>query len=1013
MHVGAKILDIKRDGLQLPAFTEEVVISRFAVMDVELQVPPGPLGILLDADAQGRPVLEGFAPVSPSRPKARGAVETSGRVPVGSRLLAVNEHELSALGFGAAGDVLRETSHLPRTLKFRVPPLSEQFAPRRGPPPKEEEEEEDEEEEEEEEEEEVFIRKKKQVQQESYSHLPLSQQFAPTRGPPPLEEEEEEEKEEEEDEEEEEEQSSSTGDSFQQIQAEEGTTTGEMLLTPVAHVAGDQASDGSTSWTLTGSNVDGSSSTPLASSVSSASPEKLQQVQLEEPRHPPQDLIYRDVTNQLKGPSPVQPKPLSLEIDGASLSQPKELSFGTMAALAETRHFDSDDSSDDSSEEGSDAGLGVNDKRSSWKPTPAPTRTVSSSHSEEPEELSPKKKTHPSPVPLSMASNVSSGTIAASLMVQTNRFDRDDSVEEDADTEFVTAVAPAGPLGLNLDGGVLDCAVVMGFVKLRDGSKGALERNGDIVPGSVIVRINGEDFSRATLNDVRMKLSELAQQPRTLVFRLPPRRQQQISGFHSPVMRRAPTLPAFQEDFDKRRKFELALIMHYDKKVLRRRECWFCIDAKWMVQWVDFVARGGPEPGPITNDNLLHHDWRKMMASDAPGRPDTAREGLVVMKDYRVVAPMVWCLFAELHGLGEAPLLARYLMDIYAEALSDGEVNNILEVPRPKAAVLANELRDNNKMTSSDSEDDKKHKGFKIGSSGTPVNWNGDDWTFYKHAMLNAFEKSLLDDIATGAATEDATWDQDEKDAFKKKQAKIKILIQGSLSMKLAKQVMSKKTGTEMWQELCTIYEGKKNPVMTAQKVYRLQGELHRTRLRTNGDVRSHLYKLFELKDRLATQTCYNELRRKVFFSSNMSKYTPEMVREMILTADSRSKDWENSAFGNSQGKKKPGSAAGAQKGGKMQTLSDESKKKTSSTDFSCHHCGGKGHYKRNCPDLLGEEKPSGRKNAQAKYARSGAKPADTETVDPAADENDRTLKRKVVVGEAVKWATKSYDPSQ
>ncbi|KAE9224944.1 hypothetical protein PF004_g12068 [Phytophthora fragariae] len=137
------------------------------------------------------------------------------------------------------------------------------------------------------------------------------------------------------------------------------------------------------------------------------------------------------------------------------------------------------------------------------------------------------------------------------------------------------------------------------------------------------------------------------------------------------------------------------------------------------------------------------------------------------------------------------------------------------------------------------------------------------------------------------------------------------------------------------------------------------------------------------------------------------------MVREMILTAESRSKDWENSAFGNSQGKKKPGSAAGAQKGGKMQTPSDESKKKTSSTDFSCHHCGGKGHYKRNCPDLLGEEKPSGRKNAQAKYARSGAKPADTETVDPTADENDRTLKRKVVVGEAVKWATKSSDPSQ
>ncbi|KAF4317355.1 hypothetical protein BBO99_00007892 [Phytophthora kernoviae] len=118
-------------------------------------------------------------------------------------------------------------------------------------------------------------------------------------------------------------------------------------------------------------------------------------------------------------------------------------------------------------------------------------------------------------------------------MVQANQFDRDDSNDDDDDTEYVTAVAPPGPLGLNLDGGVLDCAVVMGFAKMRDGSKGPLERHGDIAPGSVL-----------------------------------------------------------------------------------------------------------------------------------------------------------------LHGLGEAPLLARYPMDIYAEPLSEGEVASILKVPRPKATVLTNNLRD-------------------------------------------------------------------------------------------------------------------------------------------------------------------------------------------------------------------------------------------------------------------------------------------------------------------------------
>ncbi|KAG1698624.1 hypothetical protein DVH05_014582 [Phytophthora capsici] len=72
--------------------------------------------------------------------------------------------------------------------------------------------------------------------------------------------------------------------------------------------------------------------------------------------------------------------------------------------------------------------------------------------------------------------------------------------------------------------------------------------------------------------------------------------------------------------------------------------------------------------------------------------------------------------------------------------------------------------------SSSDSDDgrSRKRKGFKIGSSGTPVNWNGEYWTFYKHAMLNAFEKSLLDQIALGNDIEKAEWDQDDKNEFKK-----------------------------------------------------------------------------------------------------------------------------------------------------------------------------------------------------------------------------------------------------
>ena len=58
---------------------------------------------------------------------------------------------------------------------------------------------------------------------------------------------------------------------------------------------------------------------------------------------------------------------------------------------------------------------------------------------------------------------------------------------------------------------------------------------------------------------------------------------------------------------------------------------------------------------------------------------------------------------------------------------------------------------------------------------------------FCKHAMINAFEESLVDEIALGKVVKDDAWDDVKKDIFKTKQAKIKILIQCALSLKLAK----------------------------------------------------------------------------------------------------------------------------------------------------------------------------------------------------------------------------------
>lgn len=255
----------------------------------------------------------------------------------------------------------------------------------------------------------------------------------------------------------------------------------------------------------------------------------------------------------------------------------------------------------------------------------------------------------PEPVPVSSVSSPLSSSV-----LKTEEEPQSEAAPPHID-EFVTADAPPGPLGLSLDGEIQDHAIVTGFVELRDGTQGALELHGGIVPGSMLVEINGEDVSTLTLDEIRTVLGELSGEPRTLKFLLPPpmkkvRRMTKTTQSFKPV---------FAEDPKKRRKFEVELILKHDKTQLSRKECWMLIDTQWMQRWAEYALRDGPAPGPITNGVLLQPEWKERVQDDALGRPDIPRPGLEVMTDYRAVPPLVWCLFQELHGSDGAPLLGR------------------------------------------------------------------------------------------------------------------------------------------------------------------------------------------------------------------------------------------------------------------------------------------------------------------------------------------------------------------
>lgn len=228
-------------------------------------------------------------------------------------------------------------------------------------------------------------------------------------------------------------------------------------------------------------------------------------------------------------------------------------------------------------------------------------------------------------------------------------------LQQDQDGTTLVVEVPSGPMGLQFHGSVTDRALVLGFVPLPDGSKGVLEQHGGVLPGSVLIRINNDDMSTASLEMVRSVLSAQSGVTRRLVFKLPPPNHQAVP--RSSMSRLSQ--PMVVEDVDKRRQLELKLILKYDKRQITRHEFWCLIDAEWMNQWMNFVARGGPMPGPISNGSLLEPGWEERMKMDAPGRPDVPLKGLKLKQHYRGVVPMVWCMLVALYGADNAPILGR------------------------------------------------------------------------------------------------------------------------------------------------------------------------------------------------------------------------------------------------------------------------------------------------------------------------------------------------------------------
>ncbi|POM75398.1 Multidrug resistance protein ABC Superfamily, partial [Phytophthora palmivora] len=145
---------------------------------------------------------------------------------------------------------------------------------------------------------------------------------------------------------------------------------------------------------------------------------------------------------------------------------------------------------------------------------------------------------------------------------------------------------------------------------------------------------------------------------------------------------------------------------------------------------------------------------------------------------------------------------------------------------------------------------ESKMKPMKYTSDGVPKNWDGKDWITYKWAMLTVFEDNDLKDIAVGTITramlQAATAEKQEE--FKHKQIKTKRMVGTSVPPEIRQQISDKETVSEMWTELCDLFEGKQSEATRAYTIRRLVTELWQMKLMPGEDANLHLCKMFRIR---------------------------------------------------------------------------------------------------------------------------------------------------------------------
>ncbi|OWZ06828.1 LOW QUALITY PROTEIN: Multidrug resistance protein ABC transporter [Phytophthora megakarya] len=269
-----------------------------------------------------------------------------------------------------------------------------------------------------------------------------------------------------------------------------------------------------------------------------------------------------------------------------------------------------------------------------------------------------------------------------------------------------------------------------------------------------------------------------------------------------------------------------------------------------------------------------------------------------------------------------------------------------------------------------------------------PKNWQGKDWPTYKWAMMNVFKENDLKTIADDTLTKSmlSTASAEDQEKFEKNQIKIMRMI--GLPPEVLQQIRDKETGSEMWADLCNLFEGKQNEAIKAYTIRRLENELWDKKLAPGGDANLHLCKMFSIKSELIGLQCtiqvstmvgmllesmpelteFECLKSSIRYGADPSVYTPVRVRELILAAAARQKEFRTKRQGKQGGHKggcdKRNDLDKGGNGNQQNKLTEQRK------TLLCFVCESDSHIKANCLDR--EEKKSGAGDNESKRKPQG-----------------------------------------